>query len=72
MSIYTTSPAAITCPNPGMTSRIVLADAMEAPIALMLPTSRILVKDQRYVGEADSTRLKRLPVALAPYRSRGR
>jgi hypothetical protein len=34
MSIYAASAAAITCLNPGMTARIVLADAMEAPIAL--------------------------------------
>jgi hypothetical protein len=33
MSIYAASAAAITRPNPGMTSPIVLADAMEAPLS---------------------------------------
>jgi hypothetical protein len=30
--MYAASAAAITCPTPGMTSRIVLADAIVAPI----------------------------------------
>jgi hypothetical protein len=54
MSIYAASAAAITCANPGMTSRIVLADVMDAPIARKLALHRMSLTIKETVAKQPS------------------